>query len=61
MTFRTRISLLAAGAVAAAIVLLSGLTWVIVRGELRGEVDRALRSQAARSTSPAASSSCSST
>ena len=48
MTFRTRLTLLAAGAVAAAIVLLSGLTWVIVRGELRGEVDRALRAQADR-------------
>ena len=48
MTFRTRVTLLAAGAVAAAIVLLSAVAWVIVRGELRGEVDRALRTQADR-------------
>jgi len=34
VTFRGRITLLTAGAVAAAIVLLSGLTWVIVRAEL---------------------------
>jgi two-component system sensor histidine kinase MprB len=48
MSFGHRLTLAAAGAVAAAIVALSGLTWVIVRSELRGEVDDSLRAQAAR-------------
>ena len=48
MTFRHRLTLAAAGAVATAIVALSALTWVIVRAELLGEVDRALRQQAER-------------
>jgi two-component system sensor histidine kinase MprB len=49
MSFGHRLTLAAAGAVAAAIVALSVLTWVIVRGELRGEVDGSLREQAGRS------------
>ena len=48
MTFGRRLTLAAAGAVAVAIVVLSALTWVIVRGEMRGEVDRSLRQQAER-------------
>ncbi len=48
MSFRARVTLLAAGAVAAAILVLSGLAYVIVRSELRGEVDRSLRALAAR-------------
>ena len=48
MTFGRRLTLAAAGAVAVAIVALSALTWVIVRGELRGEVDRSLREHADR-------------
>ena len=48
MSFGTRLTLAATGAVAAAIVALSALTWVIVRAELRGEVDRALEEQAER-------------
>jgi two-component system sensor histidine kinase MprB len=48
MSFGGRLTVVAAGAVAAAIVALSALTWVIVRGELRGEVDSSLRLQADR-------------
>ena len=51
MSFGHRLTLTAAGAVAAAILLLSGLTWVLVRAELRGEVDRSLRTQAERAQS----------
>ncbi|MEA2481526.1 MAG: two-component system, OmpR family, sensor histidine kinase MprB, partial [Thermoleophilaceae bacterium] len=48
MSFSRRLTLAAAGAVAAAILVLSGLTYVIVRAELRGEVDDSLRQQAGR-------------
>ncbi len=44
MTFRRRLVLLSAGAVAVAVVLASAVVHVVVRGELRGDVDRRLRS-----------------
>ncbi len=43
MTFRRRIVVLAAGAVAAAIALASVITFVVVRHELRADVDGSLR------------------
>jgi two-component system, OmpR family, sensor histidine kinase MprB len=43
MSFRHRLMLLSAAAVAAAVVLASGITFVVVRGELRGQVDGELR------------------
>jgi len=43
MTFRTRLTLIVALAVAVAVVGASAITYVLVRGELRGEVDDALR------------------
>ena len=43
MTFRRRIVVLAAGAVAAAIALASVITFVVVRHELRADVDASLR------------------
>jgi two-component system sensor histidine kinase MprB len=43
MTFRRRIVVLAAGAVAAAIALAAVVTFVVVRHELRGAVDASLR------------------
>src|SRR5262245_12676340 len=47
MTFRARLVLISALAVATAIVAASALTYVLVRDELRGEVDEALRGRAA--------------
>jgi two-component system sensor histidine kinase MprB len=52
MSFSRRLTLAAAGAVAAAILILSGLTYVIVRDQLRGEVDDALRQAAGRVDRP---------
>ncbi|MGH3103629.1 MAG: ATP-binding protein [Gaiellaceae bacterium] len=46
MTFRTRLILAAAVAVAVAVAAASAIIYVVVRGELRGEVDEALRSRA---------------
>jgi two-component system sensor histidine kinase MprB len=46
MTFRTRLILLAALAVAITVVVASAITYVVVRGQLRGEVDDALRGRA---------------
>jgi len=43
MSFRHRLMLLSAAAVAAAVVLASGILFVVVRGELRGQVDGELR------------------
>ncbi|MDW5594417.1 HAMP domain-containing sensor histidine kinase [Conexibacter stalactiti] len=43
MTLRRRFALLAAAAVAVAIVLASGIVYVVVRGELRGRLDAELR------------------
>jgi two-component system, OmpR family, sensor histidine kinase MprB len=48
VSFRRRLALCCAGAVAVAVVLGSVLAYLIVRGTLRGEVDASLRSQVAR-------------
>jgi two-component system sensor histidine kinase MprB len=47
MSFRTRIALAGAAAVAVAVAAASAITYVVVRGELRSEIDAALRSRAA--------------
>ena len=47
MTFRTRIVLASASAVALAVVLASGLVYVVARGELRAPIDDALERRAA--------------
>jgi two-component system sensor histidine kinase MprB len=47
MTFRTRLTRAAAAAVAVAVVAASGITYAVVRSELRGQVDDTLRSRAA--------------
>jgi two-component system sensor histidine kinase MprB len=47
MTFRTRLTLVGTVAVAVAIAAASGVTYVVVRGELRDQVDEALRQRAA--------------
>ena len=44
MSFRARLSLVAAGAVAVAVVVASAITYGIVRNELRGQFDTDLRS-----------------
>ncbi len=46
MSFGRRIALLSALAVAAAIIVVAGAAWLIVRSELRGEIDDSLRRQA---------------
>jgi two-component system, OmpR family, sensor histidine kinase MprB len=46
MSFRTRLALAAAAAVALAVVLASFTVYVVVRSQLRAEVDRALKKQA---------------
>ena len=43
MSFRARLTLVAAAAVALAVVAASALVYVVVRGELRGPVDNSLR------------------
>jgi two-component system, OmpR family, sensor histidine kinase MprB len=43
MTFRVRLALVSAVAVAVAIVVASGVVYVAVRGQLRGQVDEALK------------------
>lgn len=54
VSFRARVTVAAAGAVALAVIALSALAYVIVRSELRGEVDRSLRAIASRAaTAPA--------
>ena len=45
MTFRSRLTLAVALAVAVAVAGASAITYVLVRGELRGEVDEALRAR----------------
>jgi len=45
VTFRARLTLVAAVAVAVAILLASSVIYLIVRGQLRGQVDAALRSR----------------
>jgi two-component system, OmpR family, sensor histidine kinase MprB len=47
MSFRTRIALAGAAAVAVAVAAASAITYVVVRGELRSEIDEALRARAA--------------
>ena len=47
MSFRTRIALAGAAAVAVAVAAASAITYVVVRGELRSEIDEALRTRAA--------------
>ncbi len=47
MTFRTRIALGSASAVALAVVLASGVVYVVARGELRAPIDDALERRAA--------------
>jgi two-component system, OmpR family, sensor histidine kinase MprB len=47
MTFRARLVLVSALAVAVAVVAASAITYVLVRDELRGEVDEALQGRAA--------------
>ena len=46
MSFRRRLTLAAAGAVAVAVVLASLAAWFVVRGQLRGQVDEQLRQRA---------------
>ena len=46
MSFRRRITLAAAAAVAVAVAIASLLTYVLVRDQLRGEIDNSLRSRA---------------
>jgi two-component system, OmpR family, sensor histidine kinase MprB len=52
-SFRQRLALLSAAAVAVAVVLASAITFVIVRSELRGEVDQSLKENVNRITVPA--------
>jgi two-component system sensor histidine kinase MprB len=47
MTFRTRLTLAAAAAVAVAVVAASGITYALVRSELRNQVDETLQERAA--------------
>jgi two-component system sensor histidine kinase MprB len=47
MSFRTRLALVAATAVALAVVAASVVVWIVVRGQLYGQVDKALRTEAA--------------
>ncbi|HUN79279.1 MAG TPA: hypothetical protein VMU32_10180, partial [Solirubrobacteraceae bacterium] len=43
MSFRRRMVLLAAGAVASAIIIASAVVYVVTRHELRGQIDASLR------------------
>ena len=52
-SFRQRLALLSAAAVAIAVVLASAITFVIVRSELRGEVDQSLKDTVNRISVPA--------
>jgi two-component system sensor histidine kinase MprB len=52
MSFRDRLVLLAAMAVAAAVVLASGIVYLVVRNELRGQVDDQLRALTADVSPP---------
>jgi two-component system sensor histidine kinase MprB len=45
VTFRARLTVVSAAAVAVAVVLASGVIYLAVRGQLRGQVDAALRSR----------------
>jgi two-component system sensor histidine kinase MprB len=46
MSFRTRLALVAAAAVALAVIAASFVVWFVVRGQLYGQVDKALRAEA---------------
>ncbi|MGH3085291.1 MAG: hypothetical protein ACRDNP_14805, partial [Gaiellaceae bacterium] len=46
MSFRARLTLVAATAVALAVALASGVVYVVVRDQLRGQVDDALEARA---------------
>ena len=50
MSFRARLTLVAAAAVALAVVAASAVVYVVVRNELRSRVDNDLRSRAARAS-----------
>jgi two-component system sensor histidine kinase MprB len=50
MSFRRRLTLAGAAAVAVAVALASLATYLVVRGELRGQVDETLRQSAERLT-----------
>jgi two-component system sensor histidine kinase MprB len=52
MSFRHRLMLLSAAATAAAVVLASGIVFLVVRGELRGQVDDQLRELVAEISVP---------
>ncbi|HEY3209854.1 MAG TPA: HAMP domain-containing sensor histidine kinase [Actinomycetota bacterium] len=45
MTFRARLTLVSTAAVAVAVVLASGVIYLVVRGQLRGQVDDALKAR----------------
>jgi two-component system sensor histidine kinase MprB len=46
VSFRTRLALAAAGAVALAVVAASVVVWFVVRGQLYGQIDKGLRAEA---------------
>jgi len=46
VSFRTRLALVAAGAVALAVVAASVVVWFVVRGQLYGQIDKGLRTEA---------------
>jgi two-component system sensor histidine kinase MprB len=48
MSFRTRLALVSAGAVALAVLIASVVVFVVVRNQLRGQVDSTLRARAAQ-------------
>jgi two-component system sensor histidine kinase MprB len=50
MSFRTRLALVAAGAVALAVVAASVVVWFVVRGQLYGQIDKALEAEASALT-----------
>jgi two-component system sensor histidine kinase MprB len=52
MTFRRRLALSCAGAVAVAVILGSVLAYLIVRGTLRGQIDTALRNEVSHTGPP---------
>jgi two-component system sensor histidine kinase MprB len=54
MSFRRRLIVLASAAVAVAVLVASGIAYVLVRAQLRGEVDAALRTEASAVFSVAA-------
>ena len=53
MSFRARLTLVAAAAVALAVVVASAVVYIVVRSELRARVDNDLRNRAAGLALPA--------